>query len=195
MLCQTVVPLYPLWDRCVPCVHRHIFAVPVIRDFALWLGCVDVSKENITWILETRSIYLAPGGCREMILDPEEPIQSHHEGFLRIAYEKKCLVFPIIHTGQEDIFISWTSPWLDGIRHAILDMYGYPFPTFFSPPLPSKLTSHVLMPHDPNDYDSAEKFIEIYYTTIKNKYRAIQERNNDMRLVCKSDRLALTLNV
>lgn len=50
-----------------PCIHRLVFAVPLVRELALWFGCVDVSRECITARIKTHSILIVPGGCREMI--------------------------------------------------------------------------------------------------------------------------------
>lgn len=158
------------WTNVIPCTHRHVFAIPVLREIALWLGAIDVSKNNIVKKLETHSIYIAAGGCREMIIDEKEPIQSKHRGFLSIAYDYKKLVFPVIHTGQEKIFRSFSCCWLDKVRHIILDMTGYPFPTFIGPPMPRKLTTYVLHAHDPSSYDCKEDFIKDYYTKLHGMY-------------------------
>jgi len=56
------------WRSLTPCIHRHVFAVPVLRELALWLGAIDVSAENIRARLDRgRSVFMVPGGCREMI--------------------------------------------------------------------------------------------------------------------------------
>ena len=155
------------WDEVTPCIHRHVFAIPFLRDLALWLGAIDVSKENIIQRLKTHSIYLASGGCREMIIDVEnDGIQQKHKGFLRLAYQEKKLIFPIIHRGQEKVFPSYTCRWLDKARHIILDMTGYPFPSFFIGPLPSKLTSHIFAPHNPSHYTTEDEFIDAYYKKL-----------------------------
>jgi len=55
-------------DQVVPCIHRLVFAVPLLRELALWFGCVDVSGLGIeTQLDNSRSVMLVPGGCREMI--------------------------------------------------------------------------------------------------------------------------------
>ncbi len=154
------------WNKVRPCVHRHVFALPVLRDFALWLGAIDVSGENMISMLEKSSILLAPGGTKEMIIDAKNPIQTIHKGFLRIAYEKKKLVFPVLNVGQERVFRSYSFGWLDKIRSFVLKHTGYPFPTLFLGPFPSKLTTYILEPHDPNDYKDEESFINEYYATI-----------------------------
>lgn len=154
------------WRYVRPCTHRHVFALPLMRDVALWLGAIDVSEENIVAMLEKSSILLAPGGTREMIIDAKNPIQTIHRGFLRIAYARKKLVFPVLNVGQERVFRSYSFAWLDRIRTLVLKYTGYPFPTLFLGPFPSKLTTYVLEPHDPNNYDNEETFINDYYATL-----------------------------
>lgn len=155
------------WRDVTPCIHRHVFAMPFLRDIALWLGAIDVSKENIVKRLKTHSIYLASGGCREMIIDVEnDGIQQRHKGFLRLAYQEKKLIFPVIHRGQENVFPSYTCRWLDKVRHIVLDITGYPFPSFFLGPMPRKLTSHVFAPHNPSLYVTEEEFIDSYYKKL-----------------------------
>lgn len=154
------------WQSVRPCIHRHVFAIPLLRDFALWIGAIDVSKKHIENMLEKSSILLAPGGTKEMIIDVNNPIQTIHTGFLKIAYANKKLVFPVLHTGQERVFRSSSFRWLDRIRTIVLKHTGYPFPTLFMGPFPSKLTTYVFEPLDPYNYDNEETFIDNYYATI-----------------------------
>ncbi len=157
-----------LWRTMRPAVHRHVFAVPVLRELALWLGAIDASRDNIVAALQTRgSVYLAPGGCREMILTKDAPIQSRHTGFLRIAWSQKCLVFPVLHSGQDAVFRSFSFAWLDRVRHVCLDVTGYPFPTFFLGPFPAPLTTYLLDPHDPARFETEADFIDAYFASIR----------------------------
>lgn len=170
-----------LWQSITPCIHRHVFSVPFLRDLALWLGAIDVTKENLMEKLKTGSIYLAPGGCREMIIDrtAESEIQSKHRGFLRLAYNEKKLVVPIIHRGQERVFRVYQSDAclfkaLDKARHIILDISGYPFPSFFFGPFPASLTSYIYEPHNPDKYDTEEAFVNAYYEKLYQYEKALK---------------------
>lgn len=178
------VPLDAKWQSVVPCVHRHVFLFPFVRELACWLGAIDVARKNMeTMLRKGHSLYLAPGGCREMILDAEQPIQTRHKGFLRMAWQEKCPVFPVIHTGQDEVFHSYTSQRLDKLRACMLDLTGYPFPTFFSLPRPRKLTSYIFEPHDPQYYESEEAFIETYYTALNKQYaNLVSERKAEESL-------------
>jgi hypothetical protein len=167
-----------LWQCVRPCVHRHVFAVPFVRDVALWLGAIDVSRETIERALETHSVYITPGGYREMIRDPTESIQSKHTGFLQLAYRKKRLVFPLIHSGQEAVFRSYSSAWLDQLRHVFLDQTGLPLPPFFIGPLPRPLTTYLLEPHDPSRYETEADFINDYFTLLRQYNADIEARES-----------------
>jgi hypothetical protein len=166
---------YEEWSRLTTCVHRHMFFFPVVRELALWLGLVDVTHNNMVSLLEQgRSLYLAPGGCREMIIDKEHPVQTRHSGFLSIAYEQGVPVYPVIHIGQDEVFRSWTWPALDSFRTICLDLTGYPFPTFFTPPLPKKLSTYVFPAFRPTTYDTEEAFIAAYWKAVVKHYEALK---------------------
>jgi hypothetical protein len=174
---HTVLPLDPVWRNAVTCVHRHMFFFPLVRELALWLGVMNVTRANMVQHLQRHQcLYLAPGGCREMIIDKEHPIQTKHSGFLRVAFAEQVPVYPVIHMGQEEVFRSVTWPWLDRVRSMCLDVTGYPFPTFFTPPLPRKLTSHVFEPLDPRDFDKNEEaFVAAYWTLVQRHYEQLHE--------------------
>lgn len=164
------------WKTVVPMVHRRIFDTPFVRDFALWCNARNVTKENIESVLDDNlNVYIAPGGCREMI-ERETGIQSKHTGFLRIAFEKKRLVFPVLHYGQEDIFKCYTFKALDIFRHITLDITGYPLPSFFLGPFPAKLRTVVIKPVDPTLFKSVKDFTEAYYKEVLNAYERHKEK-------------------
>lgn len=178
-LFNVITPLDSKWLNITVCIHQYIFAIPVLRELALWLGAIDVAKENIIERLKTHSVYILTGGCREMIIDFDNPIQSYHKGFLRIAFEQKKPVVPVIHIGQEDVFPSYSTRWLDTkIRIPIQNITGYPFPTFFSPfPFKEDLITYIFEPHLPEKYDTIEAFIDNYYTKIKENYASVVVKN------------------
>ena len=167
-----------LWNEVTPCIHKHIFAIPILRDIALWMGAINVTKYNIINMLKTRSVYIAPGGCREMILtnNDNDNIQKKHTGFLKIAYQTHTPIIPIIHIGQDKVFKSYSLKWIDYIRNLILDITGYPWPTIFIGPFPSKLTTYIFDLHNPNDYTDENKFINDYYAKLDVYYTQIDSK-------------------
>lgn len=170
-----ITPYKQYWNQAVLCVHKHLFKIPFLRELFLALGLVNVTSENMRHQLKDarRSICLVPGGSREMVLNKENPIQSKHKGFLILAFKENIPVIPILHFGQEDVFPSYSTPWLDKVRLVFLDWFGYPFPCWFFGPFPRKLTSVVLNPIDPTLYETDDAFIEKYYTTVKEMHSVI----------------------
>jgi len=235
------------WLNLRPATHRMVFSTPLLRELALWLGAIDVSRENLCENLEqARSVFIVPGGCREMIradrstrkdmervVSPkaveatvfavimmcllvvlvgvalmnkdiptltfasvgllllgtllvvavwqtfveENPtqydIQTEHVGFLQLAFEKKVPVFPILHCGQERVFRAYSFPLLDRFRTRMLDLTGYPFPSLFLGPFPSKLTTYIYDPILPSDFVTVEAFTEAYYTFVRSHYATL----------------------
>jgi hypothetical protein len=152
------------WEEVVPCIHRHCFAIPLLREFVLWVGAIDVTKENILQMLEKKSVYVVIGGTREMI--KASRIQTKHRGLLKIAFAQKKLVFPILHCGQDEVFYCYSTEWLDRLRGLMCDLTGYAFPTFFTVHL-APVKTHIFPPHNPAQYEKEEEFIDSYYTQLK----------------------------
>lgn len=172
-----------IWSRVVPCIHRLVFYVPVLREIALWMGAVDVTRENISAMLQQgHSVYLVPGGTAEMILDPQQDIQDRHTGFLKLAYQRKKRVFPIVHFGQEKAFVSYSCPGLDFVRHCMRRLLYYPFPTLFLGPFRVPLETCVLRPINPADYmgrseTGQEGFIKDYFDRVSKFYAEKKNEN------------------
>lgn len=140
-------------------VHRLIFWVPLLRDFAVWMGAFDVSRVNVETALdEGASVAIVPGGAREMIPGSNP---HRHRGFLRIAYAKRVPVVPVYFAGETDLFWTWSI--FQQLREAFVDFMGYPFPSFFFGPLPRPLTAIAAKTAvDPEDYSSEENFVRAY---------------------------------
>lgn len=172
-----VAPYKKYWNQAVLCVHKHLFKIPFLRDFFLALGLMNVTRDNMRYLLRSDrpvSICIVPGGCREMVIDKDNPIQTKHKGFLDEAFNLQIPVIPVLHFGQEDVFPSYSCPWLDKLRLICLDWFGYPFPCFFIGPFSRKLTSVVLEPIYPRDHESLQDFIDTYYKTVKEKHDIIK---------------------
>ena len=156
-----------------PFTHRSVFKWPLIRDLALWIGALDVCEENIVRTLVTESIYIVPGGTREILNSYNDTIQTTHTGFLRVAFNQKKRVYPVIHYGQDKVFLTWKSHYLDVIREMIYDITSYPFPTLFLGPIPSPLTTYILDPVDPSHFKNMTEFIDFYYNQVTSNYKSI----------------------
>lgn len=156
------------WMRGVTlCVHYLDFAIPVLREFSLWCGMMDVTRENIVKSLDNdKSVYVVIGGTREMMSTTSD---TKHRGLLEIAFQKGKLVFPVIHRGQEDVVKCYTTEWLDQyVRKPMLGWTGYAFPSFFLPQR-GRMTTHIFPPIDASSekFIESSHFIDYYYETVK----------------------------
>ncbi len=67
LACMLTAP-HDVWLKARLGVHRLVFAVPLVRELALWFGCVDVGHDAMRAQIERGTpVLLVPGGCREMI--------------------------------------------------------------------------------------------------------------------------------
>jgi hypothetical protein len=168
------------FKQVVLCVHRLWFIFPIVREIALLLGTVDATWNNLVHMLTVKHlcIYLIYEGAAGMVVsDRKNPIQKKHKGFLKMAHQLNIPVFPIIHTNQHEVFPCYSFPLLNRIRLWVLARTGYPFPCFFLGPFPRKLTSTILSPIYPQNFQSVELFIETYYKTVKREYTILAKLN------------------
>lgn len=161
------------WSSLKPFTHYLLFALPFLREFGLWLGLMDSSRENLVNALEGGSIYVSPGGAREMM---STRIETKHRGLLRLAYQQEKKVFPVIHMGQENVFHCYTTPRLDILRRISLDLIGYPLPTFFTVSW-APLTTHIFPALKPSKelYETEDAFIDAYYQKVKSYEKELLE--------------------
>lgn len=141
-------------------VHRFLFAIPFLRDFCLWIGCLDVSEAvMLRQVTTQQSVALVPAGSQGMIGDAGA--ETKHQGFLRVAYKCKARVVPCWTPAETRIFKTWDLlPWL---RRWAVGITGYPFPTPFIGPLPfKKLVMYIGSPVKPQEYDTLQAFQTAY---------------------------------
>jgi hypothetical protein len=175
---NAILPEKDEWKNGVTtCIHQHIFNIPIVRELALWLGLINITADNMRRQLKekAKSIYFLPGGSAEMIIDVNNPIQRVHEGFLRISFQENVPVISVLHFGQEDVFPSYSCQCLNALRYIILKMTGYPYPCIFFGPYSAQLTTVILKPLSPQDFESENAFIEFYYDRVTTKYASLKE--------------------
>lgn len=89
--------------RVLLAVHSYWFVVPGVRELALLLGCIDVSRDSIVEALAHGfSVAVMPGGIREM--GPPVVPQPATPGVVRIAEEFQVPLVPVLFTGEPDLF-------------------------------------------------------------------------------------------
>ncbi len=182
-------------------VHKLVFYVPFLREWCLWFGGFDISKENVKHMLLTKkkSISIVPGGVHEILtiknkhddydIDGDDSmVYKKHTGFLRIAYENKIGVVPVYNDGENDIFYVWTIN--NNLRKLCIKSFGYPFPSFFIGPFRVPLTTYIMKPIFPADYKSEKEFIRGYYDKIDkyaNKSNKSKKLTNTTTVAVKKD--------
>eukprot|EP00440_Ansanella_granifera_P024632 gb/GFBE01026752.1/.p1 GENE.gb/GFBE01026752.1/~~gb/GFBE01026752.1/.p1 ORF type:complete len:326 (+),score=54.49 gb/GFBE01026752.1/:1-978(+) len=96
-----------------------IFKLPIVRELALGLGCVDAHREVAKRVLSSGlSISVVPGGEREQLLaqrgDVEHLVLKHRQGFVRLALQHGVPIVPVYAFGECQLFRQ--SQFLMGIR-------------------------------------------------------------------------------
>lgn len=88
-----------------------LFAVPLIREIILLLGCVDASLPTCHRVLSSGySLQLFVGGEREQLLtDDTQPIAyvTKRRGFIRLALQYQIPIVPIYTFGEDRLYSVW----------------------------------------------------------------------------------------
>ena len=163
-------------QSAVPLVASELLWLPGLGHLVAALGCESVGRDNLLAHVHAKhSVALIPGGIREMALAPRNRVDAvyiiHREGFLRIAYENRVPVVPILSLGEHTchrLFASFAP-----LQRFCIYVFGYPFPMLafgrwltFWPLEGSDITLVTEAPHVPEQYDSQAAFIEQYYAKL-----------------------------
>ena len=101
----------------------------------------------------------------DKIFNYERHHPLEHRGFLDIAWEKQIPVVPIFHEGENRVYKTWKI--LPTLRFLTTKLWGYPLPTFFIGPIPTKLTSHIGPPVIPyTSIETKDKFINRFFKEL-----------------------------
>jgi 1-acyl-sn-glycerol-3-phosphate acyltransferase len=88
-----------------------IFRLPLVREFALWTGCIDASRAVASRALRAgRSILVLPGGEAEQIrtVHGKEKVYLHRrKGFIKIALRHGVPIVPVYVFGASDYYHTW----------------------------------------------------------------------------------------
>jgi len=170
----------------LPDVHRRVrtlaasvlFRIPVVREIALWTGCVDASRKTAERNLDKgHSLVVLPGGEAEQLMTEhgrEKVYLKSRKGFIKLAMRKRCPVVAVYVFGSSDMFR--TSRFLYGPRYWLMKNLGVCIPLcrglIGSPmcPLPKKTTVVFSAPmhfqmadHSPSDKEldvAHDKFMQ-----------------------------------
>lgn len=124
-----------------------LFQIPLVRDMALWTGCIDANRKTASKALDRgRSLLVLPGGEAEQILTiygRERVYLKSRKGFVKLAMRKGVPLVPFYVFGSSDLF--YTSNFLLGPRKWIQKRFGICIPFCFGLlgslcPLPKTIT-------------------------------------------------------
>eukprot|EP01121_Diplochlamys_sp_Union-15-3_P003814 TRINITY_DN13755_c0_g1_i1.p1 TRINITY_DN13755_c0_g1~~TRINITY_DN13755_c0_g1_i1.p1 ORF type:complete len:283 (-),score=42.15 TRINITY_DN13755_c0_g1_i1:15-863(-) len=146
---------------------RLVYKIPFVRDIGLWLGGIDAKYEVLTGAIDKgHSILILPGGVQEMVLANRSrlDIYTKHKGFARLAFEKNSPIIPIFAKGENRVVIMLNA--FNGLKRWFIAKTGYPIPSLFIGPLPTKLTMVIGKPMFPSDYTSLEELHKAFYENL-----------------------------
>lgn len=145
-----------MMHHVLPNVHHKLralaatvlFRIPVVREIALWTGCIDANRKTAERNLDKgNSLLVLPGGEAEQLMTEygkEKVYLKNRKGFIKLAMRKRCQVVPTYVFGSSDLF--HTSRFLYGPRYWLMKRCGICIPfcqgMIGSPmcPLPKKVT-------------------------------------------------------
>ncbi len=149
-------------------VSRNVFLVPFLADFAVWMGCIDASEDNIRNALSGgRDVVLLPGGVREMMRTERSKLYLYtgRTGFLCNAHRIGVRVKGVFCAGENRVFWVWNR--FLGLREWCRQEFGYPFPMpFFPVPLPVHLRMFALETLRPDRFEDGEEFAREYWRRL-----------------------------
>lgn len=103
-----------------------LFWIPIVREFALWTGCVDASKPVAKRCLRHGlSLYIFPGGQQEQLRTAhgkELAYVQRRKGFCKLALEFGVPLVPVYVFGANDLY--YTSQWALSARLMLVKYLG-----------------------------------------------------------------------
>lgn len=107
-----------------------LFYIPLVREVALWTGCVDAGRKSAKLNLEKgNSLLILPGGEQEQLLTEygkEIVYLKRRKGFIKLALQHKVPVVPVYVFGASDLF--YTSKLFFRPRFWLVNRFGICIP-------------------------------------------------------------------
>ena len=135
-------------EKCRVLAATVLFRIPIVREFALWTGCVDARRSVAESLLgRGRTMMVLPGGEAEQIRTTrgkEIVYLKNRKGFIKLAMRKGVPVVPVYVFGASDYY--HTSHAMFGPRLWLMKSFGVcitlaaGYLGSFHCPLPTKTT-------------------------------------------------------
>eukprot|EP01138_Halocafeteria_seosinensis_P005551 gb/GECG01005674.1/.p1 GENE.gb/GECG01005674.1/~~gb/GECG01005674.1/.p1 ORF type:complete len:271 (+),score=19.07 gb/GECG01005674.1/:1-813(+) len=134
------------WKKTRIGVASAVFNLPFMRDFYLWFGAVDATREALNLQLNKgNSVALLPGGIKEQLLvcspKRETIVLNKRKGFIRLALQHGASLVPVFIFGERDAYktsrvlsgVSWFlkrlfNAGIPMVRGRFFSMVAYPVP-------------------------------------------------------------------
>eukprot|EP01099_Mayorella_cantabrigiensis_P005135 TRINITY_DN4011_c0_g1_i1.p1 TRINITY_DN4011_c0_g1~~TRINITY_DN4011_c0_g1_i1.p1 ORF type:complete len:330 (+),score=74.96 TRINITY_DN4011_c0_g1_i1:81-1070(+) len=115
------------------------FKIPIFREYLLWMGLCDVSRNSCDYILQRgpgKSIMIVVGGAAEAL--DAQPNQyeltiARRKGFVKVALQNGAHLVPVISFGENDIFNQVANPEGSRVRKFqrwCQSLFGFSLPFF-----------------------------------------------------------------
>jgi len=122
------------------CTLHSNFLIPLRREYTMWFGCIDVSKESITHVLtkipgKGKAVAIVVGGASEALdarPDSYSLVLSSRVGFAKMALKCGADLVPVYTFGENDLYLQAPNPsgsWTRDFQVMVKNLCG------FSPPL------------------------------------------------------------
>jgi hypothetical protein len=140
--------------------HSMYHTIPVLRDIATYCHSAPARFADMKHELESgNSLSVIPGGTREMMETEERVLRlilKKRSGVFRLALTSGTPLVPILSYGENELFPSIRTPWLDGINEILYKLFWVALPLtswtalsnwvkLYSHPL-DQITTHVGKP-------------------------------------------------
>uniref|UniRef100_K3W7H8 Acyltransferase n=1 Tax=Globisporangium ultimum (strain ATCC 200006 / CBS 805.95 / DAOM BR144) TaxID=431595 RepID=K3W7H8_GLOUD len=104
-----------------------VFRIPIYREYALWLGCVDATRRIAEMVLENKhSLVIMVGGIAEQMISQRgnQTIYVHkRKGHIRLALKHGTPIVPGYNFGETDLYTH--SSFLLSFRQMIAKKFAF----------------------------------------------------------------------